>query len=197
MDGTAWLGLVASAVFIARLTPQPVRLARSGVAEGVSSLSALNALISAVSWLAYGLVVADPVIWVVSLVAVVPGVWSVALLRRRTTRRDLAIAGTWAGVVVVAAATGWLAVALGVGVLVTQGPQVLEACRNDDLRGLAPATWWLSLLDAFTWGAYGAAVGDPALLGYAAVLSTSAVIVLGRIRWTSRRAAVMVPSGVI
>lgn len=196
MDGTALLGIVASGVFIARLTPQPVRLARSGVAEGVSPLSALNALISAVSWLVYGLVVDDPVVWIVSLVAVVPGAWAVMLLRRRTTARDLAIAGTWASLVAVAAIVGVLAAALAVGVVVTQGPQVLQACRDDDLRGLSPATWWLSILDATTWGAYGAAVGDAALLGYAAVLSTSAIIVLARIRWTSRAGRRAAPTGV-
>ena len=186
MDATDVLGLVASAVFIARLTPQPVRLARSGVADGVSPLAALNAVIAAVAWLVYGLVVADPVVWIVSLVAIVPGVWAVVLLRRHTVVADLLAAGAWAGVVVAAGAAGWLAAALSLGVIVGQGPQVWRALREHDLRGLSPATWWLSILDAATWGAYGVAVGDPALQGYAVVLSTSAVIVLGRIAWTTR-----------
>lgn len=188
MDATDVLGIVASIVFIARLTPQPVRLARSGVADGVSALSALNALIAAVSWLVYGLVVDDPVVWIVSLVAVVPGLWAVVLLRHRTVPVDLVAAGAWAGVVVAAAVAGFLAAALGVGVVVTQGPQVWRACRDHDLSGLSPATWWLSILDAATWGAYGIAVVDPALIGYAAVLSTSALVVLVRISWTERAA---------
>jgi len=189
MDGTDVLGLVASAVFIARLTPQPVRLARRGVADGVSPLAALNALVSALAWFVYGLVADDPVVWVVSLVAVVPGLWAVVLLTPSTTRRDVLLAGSWAAVVVVAGVAGALAAALAMGVVVSQGPQVWQALRDDDLDGLAPATWWLSLLDAATWGAYGLAVGDAALRGYAVVLSTSAVIVLLRIRWTRRRAA--------
>ena len=85
-----------------------------------------------------------------------------------------------------AAALGLLVAVLAVGVLVTQGPQVLRALRESDLRGLAAATWWLSLLDATTWGAYGLAVGDAALVAYGVVLSTSACIVLTRIRVTRR-----------
>jgi len=188
MDSTGMLGIVASMVFIARLTPQPLRLARSGVADGVSPLSALNGLIAAVSWLVYGLLVDDPVVWIVSLVAVLPGVWTVAMLRRETTWRDLLTAGAWAGSVVTAALAGYLAAALAVGVLVTQGPQVWRACRERDLSGLSPATWGLSILDAAAWGAYGVAADDAALIGYAVVLSSSAVVVLTRIRWTRSQA---------
>lgn len=186
MGATDVLGIVASAVFIARLTPQPVRLARSGVADGVSPLAGLNALIGILAWLVYGLVVHDPIIWIVSLVAVVPGTWVVLLLRRSTTFRDLAMAGVWATVVVVAGAAGWLAAVLALGVVVGQGPQVWRAVRERDLRGISPATWWLAILDASTWGTYGIAVADPALMGYAVVLSSSAVIVLSRIWWTER-----------
>ncbi|MFN8051987.1 MAG: hypothetical protein U0Q22_11145 [Acidimicrobiales bacterium] len=186
MTVTDVLGLVASAVFIARLTPQPVRLARSGVAEGVSPLSALNAVIAAVAWLVYGLVADLPIVWIVSLLAILPGVWAVLLLRRHTVLADVLWASAWVGVIVAAAAAGLLAAALGLGVVVTQGPQVWRACRDHDLSGLSPVTWWLSILDALTWGAYGIAVGDPALIGYAAVLSTSAVVVLSRLWWVAR-----------
>mgnify|MGYP001217073457 FL=1 len=192
MDSTDVLGIVASAVFLARLTPQPVRLARSGVADGVSPLAALNAVIAALAWLVYGLVADDPVVWIVSMVAVVPGVWAVLLLRRRTALADLLAAGAWAGIVVASAAAGFLAAALAMGVVVSQGPQVWQAVREHDLSGLSPATWWLSILDAATWGAYGIAVGDPALKGYAIVLTLSAVVVLARISWTRRRGPAVV-----
>jgi len=75
---------------------------------------------------------------------------------------------------------------LGAGVLVTQGPSVLKALREDDLRGISPATWWISIADAAAWGAYGVAVDSTALVGYGLVLSTSAIVVLGRIWWTGR-----------
>lgn len=187
MTSADLLGLIASAVFLVRLVPQPLRLARTGVADGVSPLSTLNAVIAALAWLVYGLMAGLPIVWVVSAFALVPGVWAVVLMSARVTARDVALAAAWVGALVVAALTGTFAAALGFGVLVTQGPQVLDAMRQDDLDGLAPATWWISLLDAGTWGAYGLAVGDPALLGYAVVLSTSAVVVLVRIDRCRRR----------
>ena len=171
--------------------PQPIRLARTGVAAGVSPLSALNSLLTMIAWVSYGLIVGLPLVWVVSAIALVPAVWTVLLLRRDVSRRDLTWAGAWLALQVVAAAVGLLVVVLAAGVLVTQGPQVVRAVRESDLTGLAAATWWLSLLDASTWGAYGVAVGDAALVAYGVVLATSAGIVLSRIRIT-RRAVVEV-----
>ena len=156
------LGLLASGVFLVRLLPQPIRLARTGVAAGVSPLSALNSLLTMIAWVSYGLIVGLPLLWVVSAIALVPAVWTVLLLRRDVSRRDLTWAGVWLALQVVAAAVGLLVVVLAAGVLVTQGPQVVRAVRESDLTGLAAATWWLSLLDASTWGAYGVAVGDAA-----------------------------------
>jgi uncharacterized protein with PQ loop repeat len=193
VTATSLLGLVASVVFIARLMPQPVRLARSGVADGVSPLAALNAVVVAVAWVVDGLIAGLPVVWVVSVVAMVPGAWAVVLLREHIRPTDLVCAGAWIAALLIALATGTFAGMLGVGVVVTQGPQVWRAVREDDLDGLSPATWWLSILDAVTWGAYGLAVGHAALVGYAAVLSASAVTVLVRIWWT-RRSSAAVPA---
>lgn len=182
------LGLLASGVFLIRLLPQPIRLARSGVAAGVSPLAALNAVSSAVAWMAYGLLQADPVIWIVSVIALIPGVWQVALLRARVSRRDLGLASLFVAALLAAAAAGVLGLALAGSVLVTAGPQVRQALVEDDLSGIAPGTWWVALLDAATWGAYGLAVGDWALIGYFGVLTASSAIILARIAWTSRAA---------
>ena len=57
LSTTDALGLLASGVFLVRLLPQPVRLARTGVASGVSPLAALNSMLTMVAWVAYGLIV--------------------------------------------------------------------------------------------------------------------------------------------
>ena len=181
------LAITASIVFILRLLPQPLRLARLGVADGVSPLASLNGLVATSAWLAYGLARGLPVVWIVSVIAVVPGAWTVVLLRSRTRWTDVAWAAAWVATLVVAGAGGLFAAALGVGVVVTQGPQVVRALRSTELGGLAPATWWVSLLDASTWGAYGIALGDAALMGYAVVLGSAALIVLGRIQFVRAR----------
>ena len=82
---------------------------------------------------------------------------------------------------------GVLGAVLGASVLLTTGPQVVEALRTDDLSGIAPATWWISILDAALWGAYGWVIGDLALVGYWAVLTACAVTVLARLAWTATR----------
>ena len=186
---TTALALVASAVFLVRLVPQPARLARSGVDAGVSPLAALNAVIGTVAWLVYGLDAGLPVVWIVSLLALVPGVWTVALLRSATTARDLTWAAAWVAVLAAAATAGVFGLALAAGVVVSSGPQVVAAVRSEQLSGLAPATWWLAIADAVTWGAYGLALGDAALTGYGVVLLASALIVLSRIRVTSASVA--------
>jgi uncharacterized protein with PQ loop repeat len=186
----AVLAVVASAVFVARLLPQPLRLWRTGVDEGVSPMAAYNSVLSAVGWLVYGLAESLPAVWVVSLVALVPGCWQAALLVRRTRAVDVAGAALFAAVIAAAAVAGFLAPVLAVGVLVTAGPQVVEALRCQDLSGLAPATWWIAIGDAALWGLYGASLGDAALVGYWAVLTACAVVVLVRIADVRRRAPV-------
>jgi uncharacterized protein with PQ loop repeat len=180
------LGIVAMVAFLVRLVPQPVRLARTGVPDGVSPMTAINIALTEVAWLVYGLIEGLVPVWLVSVPALPLALWTVVLLRHRTTRRDLLGSGLWLAVIAVTWGAGVLGIALALSVLVNYGPQVVTALRDDRLDGLAPATWWLAIVDAATWSAYGLAVADPELLLYGAVLATSAVIILVRIRVTSR-----------
>lgn len=189
MSGTDALGYFASAVFLVRLLPQPIRLARDGRPAGVSALAALNAVVSAFAWTAYGLIAGLPVVWVVSILALIPGIWQAFLLRRELTRRDLVWASAYVAALSVAYAAGLLGAALAGTVLVTAGPQLYQALTETDLSGLAPNTWRIALLDAASWGLYGLALGDFALLGYFVVLTASAAIILIRIRQTRAAAA--------
>lgn len=186
MSPATVLSLVASAIFLVRLVPQPVRLWRTGVAAGVSPVAAANAVTSASAWLVYGAAHHLPVVWAVSVVALVPGAWTVGLLWHEFGTADLVGGGAVAAAFALAGMTGALAAALAMGVLVTAGPQVWRALRRSDLRGIAAATWCVAVADALSWGAYGVVIGDHALEGYGAVLLASALIVLGRVAWTQR-----------
>lgn len=190
------VGLVASGVFLARLLPQPIRLARTGVVAGVSPLAALNSVVTAVAWTAYGVTADLPVVTIVSALAVIPSAWTALLLLRSATRSDWVGGSAWAGVVVLAAATGRLGFLLAGSVLLTIGPQVIVAVRGEDLRGIAPATMWIALCDASLWGLYGLTLADGALMAYGVVLFTSATIVLSRIAVTERRRRASVGSRV-
>src|SRR5438132_9685022 len=191
------LSLVASAIFLIRLLPQPARLWRTGVTTGVSPVAAANAVTSASAWLVYGLVHGLLVVWVVSIVALVPGVWTVTLLRREFGRIEVLAAGAVVGAFALSAGFGVFGAALALGVLATAGPQVWRAMRHSNLQGIAPATWFVAVADASLWGGYGLVISDRALEGYGVVLLTSAAIVLGPVAWPRARhgdAALVVPA---
>jgi uncharacterized protein with PQ loop repeat len=181
------IGYVASAVFLCRLLPQPVRLARTGVPDGVSPLAAMNGAIGDFGWVAYGLTAGLVPVWGVSVLALIPGLWTVALLRREASRQDLVGAGLWVGFIVAAGMTGRLGLVLGGTVLVSLAPQLWRVLRSDDLGGIAPATWWIAIGDAALWGLYGVLEHDPALMLYAGILLSIAITVLVRLWWTRTR----------
>lgn len=181
------LSVLAPAVFLVRLLPQPLRLARTGVGQGVSPMASFNQVLSEFAWLGYGLIQGSIPIWLVSGVALFPSLWQALLLLPRARRSDLAGAAVFAVAILLAWSTGLLGVMLGASVLVTTGPQVIEALRRSDLSGIAAATWWISLADAALWGALGWVTEDAALVGYWAVLTLCAVTVLARLGVTRRR----------
>jgi len=123
-------------------------------------------------------------------------VWTVGLLRREFAAAEMVGAGLVAAVLALSAVAGVLGAALALGVLVTAGPQVWRALRHSDLRGVAPATWWVAVADALSWGIYGVVIADHALEGYGAVLLVSAGVVLGRVAWTRRAARPAAVAGV-
>src|SRR3954470_21853703 len=86
------LSIVASGVFFVRLLPQPARLWRTGVSAGVSPIAAANAVTAATAWLAYGLLHGLLAGGLLVGAALVPGVWTVVLLRRAFGRRELLVA---------------------------------------------------------------------------------------------------------
>jgi len=180
------VGLVASGVFLVRLLPQPLRLARTGLMAGVSPLAALNSVITALAWTAYGVTAGLPVVTVVSALATIPSAWTASLLLRSTRRPDWIGGSAWTGVVLSAAVAGRLGFVLAGSVLLTIGPQVVLAVRGTDLRGIAPATMWIALGDASLWGFYGLTVRDGSLIAYGLVLFSSAAIILGRIAASTR-----------
>jgi uncharacterized protein with PQ loop repeat len=187
------LGILATVAFLVRLLPQPIRLMRTGVPDGVSPLMAMNIGLTELAWLVYGLIAGLVPVWAVSLPAFPLAVLTVVLLRRQITRFDLLGACLWLVVISLAWAGGALGAVLGLSVIVQYGPQVWTAVRSDQLDGISPAMWKLAFVDALTWGAYGLAVGDPALLGYTVMLSTASAIILVRLAQTKTVAPAVAP----
>lgn len=194
MTVTTLLAVLASAVFLVRLLPQPLRTLRTGQVAGVSVLAALNACIADISWLAYGLSSGVVTIWLVCIPAILASGWTVLLLRRGLTGRDVAAAGAWLAALGLAAWAGALPFALAGAVVVACGPSLWSALRSPNPIGIARGTWLIALLDASTWGAYGLAISNLALEMYAVVLLTTALAILARLRWTTRRPVDLSPA---
>ena len=61
---------------------------------------------------------------------------------------------------------GWAAAGLAIGLSygIQFLPAVLTAFSSEQVKGIAPTTWVLALVEAVVWFAYGTSTGDPALL---------------------------------
>jgi len=178
-------GAMAVTAFLVRLVPQPLKLARTRVPDGVSPLSAINVVLTEVAALVYGLTAGLVPVWIVSVPALPLALWMLWLLRHEVTRRDLAAGLAYVALIVGTWSFGMLGVVLGLSVVLNYGPQVWTALRRDRLEGLASATWWLAIADALLWSAYGFAVDDPAILFYGAMMvgaATTILVRIGRIR---------------
>ncbi len=182
-------GAMAVTAFLVRLVPQPLKLARTRVPDGVSPLSAINVVLTEVAALVYGLTAGLVPVWIVSVPALPLALWMLWLLRHEVTRRDLAAGLAYVALIVGTWSFGVLGVVLGLSVVLNYGPQVWTALRSDRLEGLASATWWLAIADALLWSAYGFAVDDPAILFYGAMMVGAATTILVRIGRTRRVSA--------
>lgn len=192
MDWAVFLGWAGTALFLARLVPQPLKLHRTGDTEGVTPQSPMNALLSDAGWLAHGLLAGLPPVWVAAVAAIPLDLWTLWHLRRRVELRNVAGAAAWGAAIAAGGILGGrvgLGLVLGFSVVVNHVPQVIKALRSHSVSGLAPGTWWFGLADALLWGGYGVAEHDPALITYGVVLSVASVTILVAIWVKSGRAA--------
>ena len=181
MSASAHLAIVASAIYLVRLLPQPIKTLRTGKAEGASWLGAANTLIADGAWFAYGLTAHIPPVWLVSIPAVAASAWTVALLRNEITAVNAAVAAAWLSTVLVAAEAGVLGAVLTGTVLVTGGPHLVSAFRSREPAGVSRTTWRIAIADALSWGLYGFAIGNVALKGYGLALLATAILMLLRL----------------
>src|ERR1700758_4057621 len=103
MSVSASLAMVASAIYLVRLLPQPIKTLRTGKVEGVSWLGGAHTPIAAGARFADGLTAHIPPIWLVSIPAVAASAWTVALLRNEITAVHAAVAAAWLSTIAVAA----------------------------------------------------------------------------------------------
>lgn len=150
-------------------------------------MASMNALVADGAWLVYGLAHSLVPVWTVAIASIAASTWTTWLLRRSVRGRDGLWAGAWMTTVATCWAGGALPLALAATVLVTCGPQLVSAFASPSPIGLSAATWWIALVDAAAWGTYGVVLRDGALELYGVVLTTTALVLLLRLRAVAPR----------
>ena len=188
-----YLPFVAAAFAIPQFLPQIVKLRATGDTAGVSWPWAALTSVNNAAWLTYFTLARY---WT----ALVPSVSATALagvlavmvsLRVELRPRPLAAVVAWAALLAAALAVAGRA---GLGTLLTGAfvaqvtPSIWTAYRTARPTGVSRGTWTLVLAELTCWLAFGLHRSDPRLvvLGCSGVIA--AVLMLGRIETTSRRA---------
>ena len=184
------VGLVATAVTLAQILPQIVRLIRTGRIEGVSPAWAAGGATINLGWLAY---VIEGRFWVTIpsiIFAIIIFSLALFLLYRNgaSIRAGLLMSGAIALVcVVILQAAGWtvLGTLLGLSNGLYLGPSVVAAWRSHTPVGVSPWTWMLTVLEGVKWGFYGVLVESGPITAYGATAILLALLVLLRL-WVAR-----------
>jgi uncharacterized protein with PQ loop repeat len=181
----AALGFLAAALSIAVTWPQVWRSCRHGRTLGLSPTASWLGVALNVSWLTFGLLIADPAqILTNAVVGVGNAAVLVALLVAQPhlrSRRMLMRSAPAAAGLAAFAALGGLAVALldadpaavaavlspvitlvGAAAALPQ-PVSLLRNRSQDLSGLSRTRWWLGAGACASWLSYGWLIGQPAM----------------------------------
>ncbi len=184
------VGLVATAVTLAQILPQIVRLVRTGRIEGVSPAWAAGGATINLGWLAY---VIEGRFWVTIpsiIFAIIIFSLALFLLYRNgaSIRAGLLMSGAIAlACVVILQAAGWtvLGTLLGLSNGLYLGPSVVAAWRSHTPVGVSPWTWMLTVLEGVKWGFYGVLVESGPITAYGATAILLALLVLLRL-WVAR-----------
>lgn len=184
---TGILGVAAVVVTVVRAAPQALHLLRRPEHVGVSVLTWAMALMTGGVGCSYGIFHDEPANLVANaLQACGAAAVLVALARRgRTVVRWVAMALAVVAVVVIADRVsghdvlGYATIVIGGGMFV---PQAVRAVRAPSTAGVSAASWWLVLVAAVIWSAYGVAIGRWVVVAPGFIQFPAGVAVLWRLR---------------
>ena len=185
-----WVAVVANGVTFVQIVPQIVRLLRTGHTEGVSPTWAAAGMTINLGWLAY---VVENGFWetIPSIIAAITS-FGLALYLLYRNGADVRVGLAMSAAIAVASVAvqryaGWtvLGTVLGLSNGLYLGPSVIAAWRSRAPIGIAPATWWLTVLEGFKWGLYGVLVLAIPIVVYGSTAILLALLVLLRL-WVAR-----------
>jgi uncharacterized protein with PQ loop repeat len=185
--------VVANILGAGMIVPQVVRLHRVRSAAGLSGTWVGVGIVMNAWWIAYALAESLWGVLPVSTAAVI--LYSViavqyALLVGRQAVRPLLIGIATLGVLPLPflLVGGWSAAGIAVGLSygLQFSPAALAAVRSRHLEGVSPTTWTMAWFEAAVWFAYGASIGDAALLIGGAGGALASGVILARLLHVGR-----------
>jgi uncharacterized protein with PQ loop repeat len=169
MSLTSFLGAWCLILSISFVWPQAFRVVRHDTPHGISPIGTVHAIVGSVQWFTFGIMQADPVVYVSngSFIAAQLVIASVLLRHRALTYLLLLSGAVLAVVLALAGATvstslvGIFAILISTTSII---PPTLHVYRTRNLHGLSVVSLSITLMSNFSWLFYGLAQRDLSLL---------------------------------
>ena len=191
MDWIRLLGLWCTALSVAFVWPQVVRVYRHHTVDGIAPKGTLHGGVASSMWLLYGLSVGDPAISVANA-AVVLAMTLIAtqqirhrVLSTRTAALTvlLVVVVGGIGLAISPSVVGWLAIVAGATSVL---PQTFHVLHAPTLHGVSVPTYALLCLTTLSWASYGLGIGDPLVVATNLLVLPCAALVMSR-TWIFQR----------
>jgi uncharacterized protein with PQ loop repeat len=186
---------VATVMGAGMIVPQVVRLHRTGLVDGLSGAWVGLSLAMNGWWIAYasaeelwGLLPVSVAAFALYAVIAVQYARVVGWDGARRLVTGLVPAAVLPGVALLTGGWTTTGLAIGLAYAVQFSPALVAALRAADLGGISPATWTMAWVEAVIWCAYGAVMGDLALMIGGGGGTVMASVILARL-WTTARPA--------
>ena len=165
MSLTSFLGAWCLILSISFVWPQAFRVVRHDTPHGISPIGTVHAIVGSVQWFTFGIMQADPVVYVSngSFIAAQLVIASVLLRHRALTYLLLLSGAVLAVVLALAGATvstslvGIFAILISTTSII---PPTLHVYRTHNLHGLSVVSLSITLMSNFSWLFYGLAQRD-------------------------------------
>jgi uncharacterized protein with PQ loop repeat len=180
------LGYLGSALGVAMVVPQIVRIARHPKLAGVSPMTWAISTVSCLLWLTYG-ARTHQIPQVPGNAILISGAAAIVLLvpsSRSRAWRAAVLGGAAAGLVIVALAipahdVGYLAFSIGLFAAIPQLADSVQTWRIGATSGVSVSSWGLKIASQSAWFLYGIGVGDrPVMISTCVNVSTAALLVI-------------------
>jgi uncharacterized protein with PQ loop repeat len=195
---TVALGVAAVVITVVRAGPQALRLLRHPEHVGVSVVTWALALMTGGLGCSYGIFHDEPANLVANALQAAGAAAVLTALARhgRPVLRWVAVAVVVVSLVVVADRLsgedilGYATIVIGGGMFV---PQAVRAVKASTTAGISAASWWLVLVAAVIWSAYGVAIGRWVVVAPGFIQFPAGVAVLWRLHTARGRSRATEP----